>query len=128
MKFMCLGYFDQEKMDSRPSAEIEAVMKECTPHLENVYHSGKVVLDAGLETRSKNIRLKNGKTIVTDGPFLETKELVGGVFIVEAKDMDEAIHIACLHPTIQIKAGEQFGWGLEIRPIHSFEDKTGKKL
>jgi len=56
-----------------------------------------------------------------DGPYAETKEMLGGAFLIEADDMDDAIRIASLHPTTQVSAGEGLGWVLEIRPIHYFE-------
>ena len=122
MIFLCMGYFNPEKMDSRPRAEIESVMSECQPHIEKFYESGKVLLDAGLESEIKNLRRVDGKVIVTDGPFTETKELIGSIFIFEAENMDEAIQIASIHPTTQVNKGEEFGWRIEIRPVHYFKN------
>ena len=124
MKFLCLGYFDREKMDARPKTEIDDIMQGCRPHLEELYKTGQMIFDTGLNTEGKCLRRSNGKVTVTDGPFIETKELVGGAFLIEASDMNEAIQIASLHPAVQIAAGEQFGWGIEIRPIHSFTEKN----
>ncbi|TDF94395.1 YciI family protein [Paenibacillus piri] len=121
MKFLCLGYLESAKMDARPKEEIDAVMHECRPHLEELYKSGQVIIDAGLATETKCLRRANGKVKVMDGPFIETKEMIGSAFLIEAKDMEEAIRIASLHPTVQVGAGEQFGWGIEIRPIHYFD-------
>ncbi|WP_082232077.1 YciI family protein [Halobacillus massiliensis] len=118
MQFLCFGYFNAQKMDDRPEEEIEAILSECPPHLEEFYDSGQVKLDSGLDKESKYLQRKHGKMDVTDGPFIETKELIGSAFLIEAEDMEEAIQIAALHPTIQVKAGEQFDWGIEIRPIH----------
>ncbi|MFE5319289.1 YciI family protein [Paenibacillus sp. NPDC056579] len=123
MKFLCLGYLDSAKMDSRPKDEIDAIMYECPPHLENFYKSGQVIIDAGLSSETKCLRRANGKVKVTDGPFIETKEMIGSAFLIEARDMEEAIRIASLHPTVQVGAGEQFGWGIEIRPINYFESR-----
>lgn len=122
MIFLCMGYFNSEKMDARPSAEIEAVMEECQPHTEKFYETGKVLLDAGLESEIKNLRRVDGKVMVTDGPFTETKELIGSIFIFEAEDMDEAIELASIHPTTQLNIGEEFGWRIEIRPVHFFKN------
>jgi hypothetical protein len=121
MKFLCLGYLDAAKMDSRPKGEIDAVMRECPHHLEEFYKSGQVMLDAGLSSETKCLRRANGKVKIMDGPFTETKEIVGSAFLIEAQDMEEAIRIASLHPAVQVGAGEQFGWGIEIRPIHYFD-------
>lgn len=122
MIFLCMGYFNSEKMDSLPSAEFEAVMDECQPHIEKFYESGKVLIDAGLESETKSLRRVNGKVIVTDGPFTETKEIIGSIFIFEAESMDEAIQLAALHPTTQVNKGEEFGWRIEIRPVHYFKN------
>lgn len=133
MKFLCLGYLDQEKMRSRSKSEIDALMQECRPHSEALYNTGCVIVDTGLEAAGKSVRRVNGKITVTDGPFIETKEIIGGAFLIDANDMDEAIRIATLHPTTQMAEGEQFGWRLEIRPIHTFMsfidrvDTKGKK-
>ncbi|MBT2679930.1 hypothetical protein J7E38_13025 [Bacillus sp. ISL-35] len=123
MKFLCLGYLDSAKMDVRPKGEIDAVMQECQPHLEEFYKSGQVMIDAGLSFETKCLRRANGKVKVMDGPFIETKEMIGSAFLIEAQNMEEAIRIASLHPTVQVVAGEQFGWGIEIRPIHYFESR-----
>ena len=56
---------------------------------------------------------------MTDGPFAETKEQVGGFFIIEARDLNEAIRVASKHPAALL--GEQVGWGIEVRPIEMFD-------
>ncbi|MTH54858.1 hypothetical protein GKZ89_15760 [Bacillus mangrovi] len=122
MIFLCMGYFNPEKMDERPRAEIEEVMNECQPHIENFYDSGEVLLDAGLESEIKSLRRVNGKIIATDGPLTKTKERIGSVFIFEAESMDEAIQLASLHPTTQVSKGEEFDWRIEIRPVHYFKN------
>ncbi|WP_145019098.1 YciI family protein [Paenibacillus sp. Y412MC10] len=123
MKFLCLGYLESDKMDARPKDEIDAIMNECPPHLENFYKSGQVIIDAGLASETKCLRRANGKVKVMDGPFIETTEMIGSAFLIEARDMEEAIWIASLHPTVQVASGEQFGWGIEIRPINYFESR-----
>ncbi len=91
------------------------------PHLEKLYDSGKVLIDTGLELETKSLRRVNGKVAVTDGPFTETKELIGSIFLIEAENMDEAIQLASLHPTTQVSRGENLGWRIEIRPVHYFK-------
>ena len=121
MKFLCLGYFDPEKMNALPKAEMDAVMAECRPHMEKLYATGRVILDAGLGDEAKYVRRVKGTRSITDGPFTEAKEMLGGTFLIEAADMEEAVRLASLHPTTQVGAGERLGWRLEIRPIHYFE-------
>jgi hypothetical protein len=123
MKYLCLGYFEPEKMDARPKEEIDAVKLECRPHLEEFYKSGQVIIDAGLALETKSLRRVNGKVKVIDGPFIESKEMIGGAFIIEARDMEEAIKVASVHPITQVAAGEQFGWGIVIHPIDYFEKR-----
>jgi len=120
MKYLCLGYFDRKAMDSRPRAEIDGIMGECPPHMEALYQTGQVIVDAGLANETKNLRRVNGKLVVTDGPFVETKELLGSAILIEAEDFDDAVRVAALHPTTQIAAGESLGWRLEVRPVHYF--------
>ncbi len=94
MKYLCLGYLDREAMDSRPKAEIERIMAQCQPHMEAIGKTGQMLMVAGLEPETKGLRRSKGKIVVTDGPFTETKELLGSVFIVEAQDMAEAVRVA----------------------------------
>jgi hypothetical protein len=65
-----------------------------------------------------------GRLTVTDGPFTETKELLGSVFIVEADTLEAAAELAALHPTTAVAEGEAFGWRLEVRAIHSYEQRS----
>ncbi|APV48623.1 hypothetical protein BWI17_02335 [Betaproteobacteria bacterium GR16-43] len=121
MKFLCLGYFDREAMGALSEAEVDALMTQCKPHMGVYQGTGQVLVDAGLDLRAKSLRRRNGTLAITDGPFVETKEMVGGTFIIDAADMDDAIRVASLHPATQVLDGERFGWGLEIRPIHYFK-------
>ena len=61
------------------------------------------------------IRPRSGKPVVTDGPFAETREKVGGLVVIEARDLNEAIRVASLHPAAHL--GEDLGWAVEVRPI-----------
>ena len=65
---------------------------------------------------------RNGKPDVTDGPYAEAKEMVGGFFIIEAADKDEAVRVASLHPAATL--GERVGWGIEVHPIGFFEQAS----
>ncbi len=120
MRFLCLGYFDKKAMDARPKAEIDAYMRRCEAPLANLYKSGHMIVDAGLGLETASVRTVKGKLTATDGPFVETREVVGGVFLIEARDMDEAVRVASMHPAAQM--GEEFGWGIEIRPVTAFHE------
>src|SRR5436190_19221770 len=93
MKFLCLGYFDREAMDALPKAEVDALMEQCTPYMDVFHKTGQVLVDAGLDIQAKSLRRRKGKLAVTDGPYVETKEMVGGSFLIEARDMEDAIRV-----------------------------------
>ncbi len=122
MKYICLGYFNKDKMDARPKAEIDALMSQCQPYMDDLYKTGQVISDAGLKQESATVRTLNGKQKVTDGPFVETKEQIGGVFIIEAEDMNEAIRVASKHPGARMPQGDQFDWAVEIHPLSIFNE------
>lgn len=123
MKYLCLAYYDERKFEALPRAELQALVSQCPPHDHALRTSGHLVVQASLgEARSSvSIRPRNGKPSVTDGPFAETKEQVGGFFIIEARDLNEAIRAASKHPAAHL--GEQVGWGIELRPIETFEQQ-----
>ena len=115
MKYLCLAYGNEERMKELTKAEFEALVAKCRVHDEELRRTGNVLLTESLEWGVTTIRPKNGKPIVTDGPFVESKEQAGGMFIVEARDLNDAIRIASLHPAAHL--GEQLGWAIEVRPI-----------
>jgi hypothetical protein len=119
MKFICLGYYNKAAMDAVTQAEIDALMRECGTVIEALYRSGGVKVDVGLEKAATTVRTVKGKLQVTDGPFAETKEVLGGITIIEAADLAEAIRLAALHPAARL--GEQYGWREEIHALHTFK-------
>jgi len=121
MKFLCLAYYDEKRFDALPKDEIDALVRNCRAHDEALHRSGRLIAVASLgPTRAtKSVRPKQGKALVTDGPFAETKEQIGAFFIIEARDLDEAAEVASLHPAARL--GENVGWAIEVRPIDHFE-------
>lgn len=117
MKYLCLGYYDEKKFDALPKSELGAIVSQCRTHDEQLHKSGALLGVASLESPRKamSVRPVKGKPSVTDGPYTQTKEQVGAFFIIEAKDMEEAVRIASLHPAALL--GEQVGWGVEVRGI-----------
>ena len=93
-------------------AERNAFLDSCFAYDEVLRAKGHFLIGEGLESprTATTVRVKNGKPFVTDGPFMETKEQLGGVFILEARDLDEAIQLISNHPGIAAA-------GFEIRPI-----------
>lgn len=119
MKYLCLAYYDEKKFDALSPTEMHALVSQCPAHDAALRETGRLSLQASLgpARAGKTIRPRNGKPAVTDGPFAETKELIGGFFIIEAGDADEAVRIASKHPAALL--GEHVGWGIEIRPIEA---------
>lgn len=120
MKYLCLAYYRPESMAALPPDELQAMVRQCPPKDAELKATGGLVLSASLRdpTETLCIRPRGGRPMVTDGPFTEAKELVGGFFIIEAEGRDEAIRIASLHPAATL--GEQAGWGIELLPIDRY--------
>jgi hypothetical protein len=116
MKYICLGYYDEEVWGTMSESEQQAFMDDCLAYDDVLRREGRSVGGEALQTarNARTLRLQNGKVVVTDGPYAETKEQIGGFFLFEARDMDEAVLLASKHPGL--KAGP-----FEVRPV---EDMT----
>lgn len=121
MKYLCLAYYDVPKYEATPPAEFEAMVAQCAAYDKKLKASGRLFAHGslGAPKDTRNLLPRSGKAIVTDGPYIETKEQVGGWFIIEAKDMDDALEVAKNHPAANM--GEQMGWGIEVRSADFFE-------
>jgi hypothetical protein len=115
MKYLCLAYGDRKKMEALSKEEFEALVARCRVHDDELHRSGHFVSGNSLEWDAVCIRPRAGRPVTTDGPYVETKEQVGGLVIIEARDLNEAVRIASMHPAAHL--GEHLGWGIEIRPI-----------
>jgi len=114
MKYVCFGYLDDsEKWDAIPESEREAVMKECFAYDEMLKKAGHFVRGELLQSarNAATVRWRNGRASVTDGPYTETKEQLGGLLVLEAKDLNEAIRLMSKHP------GLRHGGPFEIRAL-----------
>jgi hypothetical protein len=123
MKYLCLAYYDEKAFAALSRAELDAIVSKCPPYDEALRNSGHLIVQASLGSpqATTTLRPRNGKPSVTDGPFVETKEQVGGFFIIEARDLNEAIRVASKHPAANL--GERVGWSIEVRPIEGYEPK-----
>lgn len=112
MKYLCLAYEAEETFTSMSSDEWEALRQETLAYVEALQQSGQLILTNALQSArtASMVQVRNGKAIIMDGPFAETKEQIGGFFLIEAKDKDEAIRIASKWP------GARFG-NIEVRPV-----------
>ena len=111
MKYICLGYYDPNAFDAAPEAERLAMMDSCFAYDDQLRTNGNFKGGEALQPPSTamTLRYKSGKDVATDGPFAETKEQLGGIMILEARDLNHAVELISKHP------GTKFGpW--EIRP------------
>jgi len=115
MKYLCLLYGDRKKMEALTKGEFEDLVSRCQAHDAELKQSGHLVMVESLEWEAATLRPRSGKVDTTDGPFAETKEQVGSILIIEARDLNEAVRVASLHPAAHL--GEHLGWGIEVRPI-----------
>lgn len=115
MKYLLLAYGNEEKYKQMSKAELAAAGEKCMAFDAEMRAAGEVTWAGSLSWGSKAMQLKGGKLTVTDGPFVDTKEVVGGVVIIEAPDFDAAVKLASLHPAARM--GEELGWGIELRPM-----------
>ena len=120
MIFVCMGYFDKDKMHQLPSEEFDALMAACQPHMDALNKTGKVLVDAGLDSEVTSLKRQGGKVYVSDNQEAASSELIGSVFLIEADTLQQAIELAALHLTTQLDEAEKFGWRTEIRPVHTF--------
>jgi len=119
MRYLCLGYYEPERYAALHDSERRDLATHCAPHDRALHASGRLVEVASLaEGAIVSVRPGPVGPRVTDGPFVESKELVGSYFIVEADDFEEAVRIASLHPAA--RWGAHLGWGIEVRPIQQF--------
>ncbi|PPE75562.1 hypothetical protein C3942_01320 [Solimonas fluminis] len=119
-KFLCLGYYDVEKFAALSPEAMEALVSQCPPRDADLRATGRMIFAASLSGLHERVclRPRNGKPVVTDGPYAEAKEMVGGLFMIEAEDITEAIAIASRHPAAEL--GEDVGWGIEILPFEYY--------
>jgi hypothetical protein len=101
MEFILLIYHNEEEATQRPEAEKHRIFQEFAAFTQDITKNGKRKAGGPLEftKTAATVRVRDGKTMVTDGPFAETKEQLGGYVLVEAKDIDEAISIAARIPS-----------------------------
>src|SRR5690348_5667335 len=111
MKYICLGYIEPNKFENMSESEQKAMLDECFSYDEELKKNGHFAGGEALQgpQNAATLRWRNGKVSITDGPYAETKEQIGGILILEARDLNHAIQLMAKHPGV--KAGP-----FEIRP------------
>jgi hypothetical protein len=112
MKYICLGYYDKEKFDGMPESERNAMFDACFEYADHLRANGHSDGGEALQPTETALTLswKNGKVATTDGPYAETKEQIGGLGVLEARDMNHAVQLMSQHPALK------YGTLWEIRP------------
>jgi hypothetical protein len=116
MQYMCLIYDDEQVFQNMAEDERNKVFGEYGSFTESIRENGSYVAGDALQPTSTatTVRIRDGKTLVTDGPFAETKETLGGFYVLECKDLDEAIDWAAKIP------GATTGC-VEVRPVITYD-------
>ena len=119
MHYLLMCCFEEKRWDAIPQAQRDGIMQQYGDWVREVAKSGQYLAGAKLKSTSAatTIREKNGKPVITDGPFAETKEQLGGYHVVDCKDLDEAIAMARRIPTLP------FGGTVEVRHIDPMSER-----
>jgi len=112
MKYLCLVYLDEKRLDEVPDSD-------CLEYDAAIRRSGHCIASEALQPvqTATTVRVRNGKVSITDGPFAETKEQLAGFYLVEAKDLNEAIQLAARIPPVHVGS-------VEVRPIRPIREMT----
>jgi len=116
MKYLCLIYHDEKQLAAMPEAEMSALNARHLEFNDGLVDSGHFIEAEALRPAADTacVRVRNGRTSVTDGPFAETKEMVAGFYFIEARDLNEAIQVASRIPSAPLGT-------IEVRPCRDLE-------
>ena len=112
MKFLCLAYEEERALNALSRSEGDALRQETLAYVETLRADGHLVLTNALQSArtASTVRVRGGKRMVTAGPFAETREQIGGFFLIDAKDFEEAVELASRWPSARLGT-------IEVRPI-----------
>lgn len=119
MKFMCLAHEAESAFDELSTEDWLALRQETLDYVESLRAAGHLITTHALKsaTTASTVRVRDGRRSVTDGPFAEMREQIGGFFVIEAEDRDEAVRIAAGWPSARIGS-------IEVRPV---EEELGRE-
>lgn len=115
-QFLVLIYNDDNLLQAMPADTFDQTMRACFMHADELHAQGKLLQSVQLEAASagRTVRIRKGRTSVVDGPFAETKEILGGFNLIEAADLDEAVRIAAEFPWAETGC-------IEVRPVRDID-------
>lgn len=116
MKYLCLVYYDENIINNMTSAEWESLNKECVACGEALRSTGQMIGGNALHSiaTATSLRVRDGKPIITDGPFAETKEQLAGFYMLDARDLNEALQLAAKIPPARLGT-------IEVRPVRELD-------
>ena len=111
MKYVCMGFYDESKFAQIPPEEGQRMMEECMAYDDELRRGGHFIGGEALDSarNAVTLRMRDGAVEVTDGPYVETKETLGGILLLEARDLNHAIALMSKHPGVKMGP-------FEIRP------------
>jgi len=114
MRYLCLVYFEQKTLDALSESEGAALTRESLAYNEELRKDGHYIVSNALQpvNAATTVRVRSGKMSMTEGPFAETKEHLGGFILVEARDLNEAVQIAAKIPIARLGS-------IEVRPVRA---------
>lgn len=123
MKYVCLVYYDENIINKMTSEEWESLNKECVACGESLRSTGNMVGGNALHpiASATSLRVRDGKPIITDGPFAETKEQLAGFYLLEARDLNEALQIAGKIPPARLGT-------IEVRPVRELNPEKDERF
>ena len=124
MRYLCLAYEQESYFDTLPREQWDSLRRETMAYVDELQRPGTLIVAHALQSvrTATTVRVRDGKPATTDGPFAETKETLGGFFLIEAKDLNEAIRVAAKWPSARLCS-------IEVRPIEPslpLETRYGK--
>jgi hypothetical protein len=122
MKFMFMIYHDEKVLNAIPENEMQALVDSAIEYSEEIGRSGHYIVANALQSpgTARTVRVNAGKVLTTTGPFAETKEQLGGFFLIDAKDIDEACAIASRFPPARVGV-------IEVRPVQELRHSRDRR-
>jgi hypothetical protein len=116
MKYLLMCCTEEKKLAGLSKSECEALMQETSAYCEALHNNGHLIVAEALEPveMATTVRVRNGTLSTTDGPFAETKEQFGGFFLINARDLNEAIQVASKFPSARVGS-------MEVRPVKELD-------
>ncbi len=121
MKYLCLAYEDETRLNDLTKGEWDQLRRETLDYVDKLRQDGYLIAAEPLQSTrtAATVRIRNGQLSITDGPFAETKESLGGFFLITAQDLNEAIRIASRWPSARLGS-------IEVRPVETELREDGR--